>query len=165
MSSHRRNRGCDVVVGGAATIRVFVRFRVRKTKENGSGSRLASGPAHGTNADPVHFGPMRTRAAALVSAPHACSRFGLTCTAARLRQNPRLGSVKSRSSAWRLNWSALQLGLVNRYHYNISIPRFLTLPKPFLPLILPSEVSMAWLLNVKDRLGRGFILINSMRFS
>ena len=91
VSSHRWNRGCDVVVGSAATIRVFVRFRVRKTKENGSGSRSAFGPAHGTNAGPVRFGPTRTRAAALVSAPHACSRLGLTCT--------RLGSVKTRSSA------------------------------------------------------------------
>ena len=57
-------------------------------------------------------------------------------------QNPRLGTVNFRSSIWRLSWSAQQLGLVTRYHYNISILRILTLLKPFLPLVLPSEVSM-----------------------
>ena len=44
----------------------------------------------------------------------------------------RLGSVNSRSSTWRLSWLVRQLGLAARYHYNISIPRFLALPKPFL---------------------------------
>ena len=34
------------------------------------------------------------------------------------------------------------LGLSTRYHYNISIPRFSALPKLFLPLFLPFEVSM-----------------------
>ena len=64
-------------------------------------------------------------------------------SAARLaRVRNRFGSVNSRSSAWLLSWSARQLGLAARYHYNISIPRFLALPKPFLPLFLPSEVSM-----------------------
>ena len=143
VSSHRRNLGCDVVVGGTATIRVFMRFRIRKTKENGSGSRSASRPAHGTSAGPMRFGPTRTRAAALVSAPHACSRLGLTCTATRLRQNPRLGSVKSRSSAWLLNWSARQLGLVNRYHYNISIPRF----------FCPSEAVSALSFTIRGQYG------------
>ena len=76
-------------------IKVFARFRVRKTKEMGRVSLLVSEPTHGTNAGLVRFGPTRTRAAALVSAPHACSRLGLSCTAARLRQNPRLDS-----SAW-----------------------------------------------------------------
>ena len=120
--SHRRNRGCDVVVGSTATIRVFARFWVRKTKETGRVSLSASELAHGTNASPV-----RLRAAALVSAPHACSQ---------------LGSIKPRGSAWRLNWSARKLGLAARYHYNISIPRFSVLSKPFLPLVLPSEVNM-----------------------
>ena len=142
VSSHRQNRGCDVVVGGAAMIRVFTRFSLRKTKETGRVSLSASKPAHGTNAGPVRFGPTRTRVAALVSAPHACSPLGLTCTAARLRQTPRLSFVKSHGSTWWLDWSAQQLGLAARYHYNISIPWFLALSKPFLPLVLPSEVSM-----------------------
>ena len=63
-------------------IRVFTRFQVRKMKENGSGSHSASGPAHGMDAGPVRFGPTRTCVAALVSAPHACSQLGVTCTAA-----------------------------------------------------------------------------------
>ena len=142
MSSHRRNRSCDVVVGGAAMIRIFARFRVRKTKKTGRVSLSVSEPAHGTNAGPVRFGPTWTRAVALVLAPHACSRLNLTCTVARLHQTPRLGSVKSRGSPWQLNWSARQLGLAARYHYNILIPRFFVLPKSFLPLVLPSEVSM-----------------------
>ena len=57
----------------------------------------------------------------------------------------------------------VRLGLSAQYHYNISIPRFLALSKPFLPLLLPSE--LVWFLTVKDRLCWEFILINSMRFS
>ena len=52
------------------------------------------------------------------------------------------GSVKSRGSAWRLSWSARQLDLAARYHYNISNSRILAISKPFLPLVLPFEVSM-----------------------
>ena len=74
------------------------------------------------------------------------SSFGsFTCvhSAGRLaRVRNRLGSVNSRSSTWRLSWPARQLGLAARYHYNISIPRFLALPKLFLPLVLPSKVSI-----------------------
>ena len=59
---------------------------------------------------------------------------------ARVRN--RLGSDNSRNSTWWLSWPAGQLGLAARYHYNISIPRFLALPKLFLSLVLPSKVSM-----------------------
>ena len=90
-SSETEGIASSASAAAAHQIRVFTRFRVRKTKENRSGSHSASGPAHGTDASPVHFGPTRTRTAALVSALHACSRLGLTCTAARLRQIPRLG--------------------------------------------------------------------------
>ena len=75
--------------------------------------------------------------------PNSSSSFARVHSAAQLAHvRNRLGSVNSSSSAWQLSWSARQLDLSAQYHYNISIPRFLALPKPFLPLVLPSEVSM-----------------------
>ena len=75
--------------------------------------------------------------------PNSSGSFARVHSAARLeRVRNRLGSVNSRSSTWWLIWSARHLGLAARYHYNISIPWFLALPKPFLPLVLLSEVSM-----------------------
>ena len=96
--------------------------------------------------------------------PSSSGIFARVHSASRLaRVRNRLGSVNSRSSTWRLSWPARQLGLVTRYHYNILIPMFLALSEPFLPLVYhPRSV---WSINVKDSLGRGFILINSMRFS
>ena len=75
--------------------------------------------------------------------PSSFGSFARVHSAGRLaRVRNRLGSVNSRSSTWRLSWPAQQLGLAARYHYNILIPRFLALPKLFLPFVLPSEVSM-----------------------
>ena len=75
--------------------------------------------------------------------PSSFGSFARVHSAGRLaRVRNRLGSVNSRSSTWRLSWPARQLGLAARYPYNILIPRFLALPKPFLLLVLPSEVSM-----------------------
>ena len=69
--------------------------------------------------------------------------FARVHSAARLaRVQNRLGSINSRILAWRLSWSARQLGLSAQYHYKISILRYLALSKPFLPLVLPSEVNM-----------------------
>ena len=75
--------------------------------------------------------------------PNSSGSFARVHSAARLACIwNRLGSINFRSSAWRLSWSAWKLGLSARYHYNISIPRFLALPNSFLILVLPSEVSM-----------------------
>ena len=75
--------------------------------------------------------------------PNSFGSFTRVHSAGRLaRVRNRLGSVNSRSSTWRLSWPVRQRGLAERYHYNISIPRFLALTKLFLPLVLPSEVSM-----------------------
>ena len=75
--------------------------------------------------------------------PNSSSSFSrIHCAAPLARVWNRLGSVNSRSSTWRLSWLARQLGLGTRYHYNISILRFLALLKLFLSLVLPSEVNM-----------------------
>ena len=75
--------------------------------------------------------------------PSSSGSFARVHSAGRLaRVRTRFGSVNYRSSTWRLSWPARQLGLAARYHYNISIPRFLTLSTLFLPLVLPSEVSI-----------------------
>ena len=80
----RSGRDCVVGVGGTSDYG----FREGSGKEDVKLGRVSAfEPAHGTNAGPVRFGPTRTHVAALVSAPHACSRLGMTCTAAR-RQNP-----------------------------------------------------------------------------
>ena len=75
--------------------------------------------------------------------PNSSGSFARVHSAGWLaRVRNRLGSINSRSSTWRLSWPARQLGLAARYLYNISISRFLALPKLFLPTVLPSEVSM-----------------------
>ena len=67
--------------------------------------------------------------------PNSSGSFVRVHSAGQLaRVRNRLSSVNSRSWTWRLSWPAWQLGLAARYHHNISIPRFLALPKLFLPL-------------------------------
>ena len=109
---HRKRVDCVVIGSGAPSFRVIKVFRVRKTKDSGRATSISS---------LVH---RRTRAA-LIPAQYEPSKRVHCFARISCGSSARLDVYGD--SAWQLSWSARQPGLVTRYHYNISIPRFLTL--------------------------------------
>ena len=111
----------------AHQIRVFMRVRAKEMQ-----IRVGFQPLNQPMDErgPVRFSPTRMRACSLC--------LSSTCVlSARLDVYVR--SAPSIPATW-LDGLAGRLGLSARYHYNISIPRFLALPKLLFPLILQSEV-------------------------
>ena len=115
-------------------------FRCLVGKED---DRSYSGRVSCSASNPAH----RWTRAAFVSAQQRSSRrtpvahFPNFVRVLTARLGVYVGSDPS-ISATRLGGLIGRLDLSARYHYNISIPRFLALLKPFLPLVFLYEVSM-----------------------